>query len=157
MISFRYGKRVDMADNNSVKANEARDALKTAENMRSAGRKRAIPQRWFGAGMAAVVAVGFALYAQKDPGSIPGLVIALGTALFVTANRQKSGAVGRAIPETNSGIWALLALCLFLMTLFFGGIYVRRAFDLAWVPVVTGAIAGITLLILSENERRGAQ
>ena len=145
-----------MEDNNSVKADEARDALNTAENMRAAGLKRAVPPRWFSVGIAAVVAVGFALYAQKDPGSIPGLVIALGTVFFVAANRSKSSAIGKAIPDTSSGIWALIALSLFLVVLFFGGIYVRRAFDLAWVPVVTGAVAGITLLLLSEIERRHA-
>ena len=145
-----------MVDKNSVEE-EARDALDAVENMRGAGLKRAVPPRWFGVGMSAVVAVGFALYAQKDPGSLPVLVIALGTALFASANRSKSGAVGKAIPDTRSGVWALIALCLFLVTLFFGGIYVRREFDLAWVPIVTGAVAGIALLVLSEHERRGVR
>jgi hypothetical protein len=46
---------------------------------------------------------------------------------------------------------------LFLVTLFFGGIYVRRAFDLAWVPIVTGVVAGSALLLLSEHERRSVR
>jgi hypothetical protein len=154
VFSFQHGKRREMADNNSIRANEAQDALHTIEDMHAAGRKRATPPRWYGIGISLIVAVGFALYAQKDPGSIPGLVIALGTALFVASSRDKTGALGKAIPDTRSGIWALVAVTAFLLTLFFGGIYVRRAFDLAWVPIVTGLIAGVTIFFLSVSERR---
>ena len=143
-----------MADNNSIRADEAQDALHTIEDMHTAGRKRAAPPHWYGIGISLIVATGFALYAQKDPGSIPGLVIALGTALLVVSSRDKAGAIGKTIPDTRSGIWALVAVAAFLLTLFFGGIYVRRAFDLAWVPIATGLIAGITIFLLSVSERR---
>jgi hypothetical protein len=154
VFSFQHGKRREMTDNNSIRADEAQDALHTIEDMHTAGRKRAAPPRWYGIGIALIVAVGFALYAQKDPGSIPGLVIALGTALLVVSSRDKAGAIGKAIPDTRAGIWALVAVTAFLLTLFFGGIYVRRAFDLAWIPVATGLIAGITIFLLSVSERR---
>jgi hypothetical protein len=153
-LTFQYGKRRKMTDKNAIRADEAQEALDTIEDMHTAGRKRAAPSSWYGIGISLIVAVGFALYAQKDPGSIPGLVIALGTALFVVSNRDKSGAVGKTIPDTRSGVWALAAVTVFLLTLFFGGIYVRRAFDLAWVPIATGLIAGVTLFLLSVSERR---
>lgn len=31
---------------------------------------------------------------------------------------------------------------------------VRRAYDFVWVPIVTGLIAGITIFLLAESERR---
>ena len=48
----------------------------------------------------------------------------------------------------------MAGICAFLIALFFGGIIVRRAYDIAWVPLVTGLIAGITIFLLSESERR---
>ena len=45
-------------------------------------------------------------------------------------------------------------LQIFLLVLFFGGIYVRRAYDVAWVPMVTGLVAGVTIFLLSASERR---
>ena len=143
-----------MTDNDSIRTDEAQDALHTIEDMHAAGRKRAAPPHWYGIGISLIVATGFALYAQKDPGSIPGLVIALGTALLIASSRDKAGAIGKAVPDTRSGIWVLVAVTAFLLTLFFGGIYVRRAFDLAWVPIATGLIAGITIFLLSVSERR---
>jgi hypothetical protein len=77
-LSFQNGKRRKVADNNSIRSDEAKDALNTVESMRLAGLRRAALPRWYGIGIALLVAVGFALYAQKDPGKIPGLIIALG-------------------------------------------------------------------------------
>ena len=48
----------------------------------------------------------------------------------------------------------MIVLIIFLLALFFGGIYVRRAYELAWVPVVTGLVASLTLFLISEGERR---
>lgn len=62
--------------------------------------------------------------------------------------------MGRAIPDTKPAMWGLLGVSIFLVVLFFGGIYFRRVYDLAWIPVVTGLIAGTTLFLLSENESR---
>ena len=50
-------------------------------------------------------------------------------------------------------MWGLLGVIIFLLVLFFGGIYFRRLYDLAWIPVATGLIAGVTIFLLSENER----
>ncbi len=146
-----------MTDDNSVKPDEAQDALNTIDRMSVAGRKRAIPPRWYGIGIALIVAVGFALYAQQDPGDFPGIFIALGVALFAAASRDKIGAMGRAVPDTRPAMWGLFGVSVFLMALFFGGIYFRRAYDLAWIPVVTGLIAGMTIFLLSESERRQYQ
>jgi hypothetical protein len=153
-FSFHHGKRSTLTDDNSVKPNEAQDALNTIDRMSAAGRQRAIPPRWYGIGIALIVAVGFALYAQQDPGDFPGIFIALGVALFAAASRDKIGAMGRAVPDTKPAMWGLFGVSVFLMALFFGGIYFRRAYDLAWIPVVTGLIAGMTIFLLSESERR---
>ena len=143
-----------MTEDDSMQPEQAQGALDTVENMRTAGLKRAVAPRWYGIGISSIVAIGFGLYAQKDPGSTPALVIALGTALLVTASRNKIGVLGKSIPDTRSGIWGLVALVAFLIAMFFGGIIIRRSYDLAWVPVVTGLVAGGTLFLLSESERR---
>ncbi len=143
-----------MTDDNSLRPDEAQDALNVVDRMRAAGRKRAVAPRWYGIGIALIVTVGFALYAQQDPGDFPGLFIALGVALFVASSRDKIGALGRAVPDTKPAVWGLIGVSVFLVVLFFGGIYFRRAYDLAWIPVATGLIAGMTIFLLSENERR---
>lgn len=144
-----------MTDRNEVGSDEAIDALDSIEKLQRAGFRRAVPPRWYGVGISLIVAVGFALYAQPNPGSFPGVFIAVGIALFVGINRGKSsGAVGKELPDTRSGMWALAGVCVFLVALFFGGIFVRRSYDLFWVPLVTGLIAGITIFLLSYSERR---
>ena len=143
-----------MSNDNSIKADEAQDALDTIERMNSAGQKRGIAPRWYGVGIAIIVFVGFSLYAQQDPGNFPGIFIALGVGLFASYSRDKIGAMGRALPDTKPAMWALIGVVIFLLILFFGGIYFRRVYDLAWIPVVTGLIAGMTIFLLSEEERR---
>ena len=157
IFSFQNGKRDRVTDNDSIKPDDAQDALNTVEKMSTAGRKRGVPPRWYGLGIAAIVTVGFALYAQQDPGNFPGLFIALGVALFTAFSRDKIGAMSRSVAETRAAIWGLIGLCVFLGVLFLGGIYFRRLYDLAWIPVVTGLIAGTTIFLLSESERRHHQ
>ncbi|MFT5895906.1 MAG: hypothetical protein ACI8VW_002781, partial [bacterium] len=48
----------------------------------------------------------------------------------------------------------LIGVSAFLIALFFGGIYFRRAYDLSWIPMATGLIAGKIIFLLSESERR---
>ena len=151
-LSFRCGKRRIVSDSNPIGAEEAQESLETIQKMRDASLKRATPPRWYSFGIALIVAVGFALYAQKDPGDFPGIFIALAVAVFVAASRDKLGALGKAIPDTRTGVWALLGVSVFLLVLFFGGIYLRRAFDLAWIPVVTGLVAGATIYIIAEHD-----
>ena len=141
-----------MADSNPIGAEEAQESLETIEKLRDASLKRAAPPRWYSMGIALIVAAGFALYAQNDPGDFPGIFIALGVALFVTSSRKKMDAIGKAIPDTRPGVWALIGVSAFMVVLFFGGIYLRRAFDLAWIPIVTGLIAGATLYFIAEHD-----
>jgi hypothetical protein len=70
----------------------------------------------------------------------------------VAASRNKMGAISKAVPDTRPGVWALIGVSAFLLVLFFGGIYLRRDFDLAWVPVVTGLIAGATIYFIAEHD-----
>ena len=142
-----------MADQN-IQPDEAKDALDSVDKMQRAGWRRAVPPRWYGAGISLIVAIGFSLYALEDPGSFPGLFIALGIAIFVSISRAKIRVSGKELPDTKTGIWALAGVCVFLLALFFGGIFVRRTFDLAWVPLLTGLIAGVTIFLLNESERR---
>lgn len=142
-----------MTDKN-IKPDEAQDALEAVEKMKNAGLRRAVTPRWYGIGISLIVATGFGLYALEEPGNLPGLFIALGLALFASSSRTKIGAIGKELPDTSIGLWAMAGVCIFLLTLFFGGIIVRRAYDLAWVPLITGLIAGSTLFLLAEMERR---
>lgn len=142
-----------MTDNN-VKPDEAQDALDSVEKLTTSGFRRAMPPRWYGVGISLIVAVGFALYALDDPGNSPALFLVLGIALFVGFSRERINVFGKELPNTTVGIWAIVGICAFLLTLFFGGIIVRRAYDIAWAPLVTGLVAGITIFLLSESERR---
>lgn len=143
-----------MTTNDPIQADEAQAALDSVEKMGEAGLRRAVPPRLFDIGMPIIVAVGFGLYAQEDPGGRPGLVILLGTALFMASSREKTGVLSKAGPATKRGTAAFAVLIAFVLTLFFGGITIRRTYDLAWVPVVTGLVAGLTLFLLNQSERR---
>lgn len=141
-------------ESENIKPDEAQDALDSVEKMKSSGFRRAIAPRWFGIGISLIVGVGFALYALEDPGNSPALFIVLGVALFMGFSRERIGAFGKDLPDTKVGILAMVGICTFLVALFFGGIIVRRAYDITWAPLVTGIIAGITIFLLSESERR---
>jgi Na+/H+ antiporter NhaD/arsenite permease-like protein len=144
-----------MHNDQTVKPGDAQDALDSVEKMQRAGFRRAIPPRWFGVGMSLIVATGFALYTQDNPGVIPVLFIAIGTALLMLAARDKNGVVfGRAHPESRVGVLAAVGVLLFFLALFFGGIFMKRAYGIPWAPLVTGLIAGVTIFLLSESERR---
>ncbi|MFT5044893.1 MAG: hypothetical protein ACI8UP_001863 [Porticoccaceae bacterium] len=90
-----------MTDNNSIRPDETQDALNSIERMNAAGHKRGTAPRWHVIGVALIVTVGFALYAQQDSGNFPGLLIALAIALFITSSHDKTGAMARAIPEKS--------------------------------------------------------
>jgi hypothetical protein len=139
-----------------IPADEAKEALNTIDAVQSASKKRAATPLWYGIGIALIMMIGFSLYSQEDPGDFPGLFIVLGTALLVGYFNGKTGINAKALPDTAIGVLAFIGVVAFLLVLFFGGIYVRRAFDLPWVPVVTGLIAGATILWLCTSERRGA-
>ncbi|MGI9221784.1 MAG: hypothetical protein ACR2QS_12205 [Woeseiaceae bacterium] len=143
-----------MTDEKTIGADEARESLDTIDTVQQASQRRAAAPRWYGIGVALIVATGFGLYAQTDPGNFPGLFIVLGTVLMVGHFRDKTGVNTKSIPDAAIGRWILLGVVLFLLVLFFGGIYLRRALDLAWIPIVTGIVAGGFLLLLSESERR---
>lgn len=138
----------------NLRSDEAQIALDSVEAMQSAGFSRASTPRWFGAGLASIIAIGFSLYAMEDPGSIPVVFLVLGMALFVGFSRKRFGAFGKEMPDTRTGKWAFTGVLLFLVALFFSGIALMRALDLAWVPLVTGFIAGLTVFILAEREGR---
>ena len=137
-----------------LKSEEAKVALDSVDEMQRAGFGRASPPRWYGIGISLIVATGFALYALEDPGDSPALFMVLGMVLFIGASRQKMAVLGKELPDTRTGMWALAGVSTFLLALFFGGIVVRRAYDIAWVPLLTGVIAGATIYFLSESERR---
>ena len=138
----------------NLKPDEAQVALDAIEESQRAAFRHAVPPRWYGAGLALIVGIGFALYAMEEPGNTPGLFIVLGLVLFIGASREKLGVFGKELPDTKTGMWALAGVCVFLLALFFGGIMARRAYDIAWVPLVTGFVAGTTIFLLSESARR---
>ncbi|HFE63290.1 MAG TPA: hypothetical protein ENK14_02600, partial [Caldithrix sp.] len=73
-----------MNDIDNLSPEEAKEALESVVNMESAGWRRAVPDRWFGAVVAVLIASLFALYALEDP--YPYIVFPiLGLAIFITA------------------------------------------------------------------------
>lgn len=143
-----------MVDNTDrVNPDEAQKALDAVVKMESAGWRRAIPDRWFGAGVAVLIASLFALYALQDP--YPYIVFPIiGLALFIVSAREKSGAYGRDFPGTKANIWATVLFTVVLLVIFFGSIVIRRTFDAAWVPLVAGLVVGLMVFLASESERR---
>ena len=139
--------------NDDPTALEAAEALEIAAEMERAGNRRAAPQRWFGAGVAGLVFCQFGLYALQDP--YPYIVFPiLGIGLLMAGFRETAGAYGRDFTGTSANILGLIVFTAVMVSIFFGSIYLRRAYDLFWVPVVVGLLAGLIIFWLSEIERR---
>ncbi len=136
-----------------ISTDEAQVALDLTEKMQSAGYRHASPPRWLGAAVAASVASLFALYAMADPYPYIALPIIF-VAIIVATARSNQSAYAKQFPVSKTGWYALAGIGIFLVLLFFGGIYIKRAYDLTWVPLVTGLIAGGAIFLLSESERR---
>ena len=103
--------------------------------------------------MAFFIASLFALYAIEDPYPYIEFPI-IGLAVFITASREKIGAYGRDFPGTTANRWAMVVFAPVMISVFFGSIYIRRAFDASWVPIVVGLLVGLFVFMASENERR---
>ena len=142
---------IDETDN--ITPDEAQKALELAVKMEGAGWRRAVPDQWFGAGIAILVASLFALYALEDPSSYILFPI-LGLAIFITTAREKSGAYGRDFPSNTKNVWQTVLFVAVMLIVFFGSIVIRRTYDAAWVPLVAGLLIGLMVFLASENERR---
>lgn len=142
-----------MNENNNPAGREAKEALASIETMESAGYRRAMPERWLGAGIAALIASMFAIYALEDP--YPYIVFPIiGLGVLIVAAREKAGAYGRDFPGTKANRWAFVLFVAAMIVVFFGTIFIRRAYDLYWVPIIVGLLVGLVVFWLSESERR---
>jgi hypothetical protein len=137
----------------NISADDAQKALESVGRMEGAGWRRAVPDRWFGAGVAALIGSQFALYALQDP--YPYIIFPiLGLAIFITTAREKSGAYGRDFPSSKRNVWAMAVFIVVLVVVFFGSIFIRRTFDAAWVSIAAGLMVALVVYLASENERR---
>ena len=142
---------IDDLDN--VSPAEAQEALESVVKMERAGWRRAVPDRWFGAGVAVLIASLYCLYALEDP--YPYIVFPIiGLAVFITTARDKSGAYGREFPSTKANAWAMVLFVAVMLIVFFGSIVIRRTYDAVWVPLVAGLLVGLMVFLASESERR---
>ena len=142
---------IDDIDN--VSLGEAQEALESVVKMERAGWRRAVPDRWFGAGVAVLIASLYSLYALEDP--YPYIVFPIiGLAVFITTARDKSGAYGREFPSTKANAWAMVLFVVVMLIVFFGSIVIRRTCDAVWVPLVAGLLVGLMVFLASESERR---
>ena len=142
-----------MKEDNKPNSDEARDSLDSIEIMKNAGYRLAVPHRWFGAGIAFFIGSLFALYALEDP--YPYIVFPIvGFGVFIIAARESIGAYGREYPGTKANKWALALFMAVMILIFFSSIYIRRAYDLAWVPIIVGLLVGLVVVLISESERR---
>jgi hypothetical protein len=133
--------------------NEAQAALGTVSALAEAGRNRAAPTRWFGAGVALLIASLFALYALDDP--YPYIVLPIiGLAVFITAMREAGSAYGRDFVASKAYLLGFVALSAILVAVLIGSIAIRRTFDMAWVPIVAGLGVGLVLFLVNESARR---
>jgi len=140
-------------DTDNVSPDEAQEALESVVKMERAGWRRAVPDRWFGAGVAVLIASLYSLYALEDP--YPYIVFPIiGLGVFIATARDKSGAYGREFPSTKANAWATVLFVVVMLIVFFGSIVIRRTYDAVWVPLVAGLLVGLMVFLASESERR---
>lgn len=141
---------------NTPSPQDANKALNSVAEMQQAGWRRAIPSRGFGAGIALFIACLFALYALQDP--YPYILIPiLGLTVFITTTTEHSGAYRRENFRTKYSVLGFFLFAGILLMLFFGAISIRRTYDIAWVPVVAGIVAGLMLFFGNESLRRATE
>lgn len=132
---------------------EAREALATVSRMQSAGRRLAAPSRWFGAGVAILIAGLFGLYALDDP--YPYVVLPIcGLGVLAVAARARNGAALYDLPAIKASLPVFGLAMAALVLAFLGTVFARRAFDLAWLPIVVGLALGLVVVLLNEDARR---
>lgn len=140
-------------DIDNVSPDEAQESLEAVAKMGRAGLRRAVPDRWFGAGVAVLIGSLYSLYALEDP--YPYIVFPIiGMAVLITTARDRSGAYGRDFPSTKANAWAMVLFVVVMLIVFFGSIVIRRTYDAVWVPLVAGLLVGLFVFLASESERR---
>jgi len=132
-------------------ADDAREALDSIQAMEKAALWRAIPPRWFGAGMALLAGALVALSAA-DHREYHVYVILLMSAVLVYRS-QKTGVSVRQFPTRVAGIAIIV-----LTPLFFGLIVAAQTFSEAigtvGAPLAAGMVLAIAVYSLSLFERR---
>jgi hypothetical protein len=51
-------------------------------------------------------------------------------------------------------VWAIVLFLIVLVIVFFGSIYIRRAYDAAWVSLVAGVLVGLVVFLTIESAKR---
>lgn len=157
MERYKTKKATQMTKNeNNIDKKEAREAISSVTKMHVAGLRRSNSPRWFGLGISLLSGSIFAIYALDNPYSLlPVIIIGLG--LFIALGREKMGVFKEDFPTSKKQFLALAIFVGVLLVLFFGGIVIRRSFDLSWVPIITGFIAGAMIYLAHENARRNVR
>lgn len=131
--------------------NAAREALDSIQAMEKAALGRAIPPRWFGAGMA-LFAGALVVLSAAGLREYHVYVILLMSAALVYQSRNTCVSV-RQFPIRVAGL-ALVVL----VPLFFGLVIAAQAFSetlgTAWAPLAAGIVLAIAVYSLSIFERR---
>ena len=141
-----------MNNDHKMSPDEAKEALSSAAKLESAGWRRAVPDRWFGLGLAILIGCMFAVYALENP--YPYIVFPILALVIFMASREKTGAFGRDFPGPKKYLPLKLMFILSFLVVFFGSIYLRRVYDAAWISLLAGLLAGMFIYLLSENQRR---
>lgn len=138
---------------NKLSAQEAQAAVDAVADMQKASWRRAVPSRKYGISIALLIASLFALYALNDP--YPYILVPiLGLAVFIATSREKSGIYAQSQLTSKKNIAAFAVVIAFMLALFFGAILIRRTYDMAWVPIAAGILAGLIIFAGNESARR---
>jgi len=137
---------------NEIKPGEAQQALDAIKEAERAGLSRTIPPRWFGPVLALSVGALLAMTAAGTTELIVFPLIAIGGA--ITYRSRKAGAQPAETPTGAKGIFALIALAVFGLSLIAGLRVLREMYGITWAPLAGGAVMAIVIYILSIYERR---
>ena len=123
---------------------------------------RGAPPRWFGAVMALLIGGLVATPALVNAEELISkelatLFLILGFAMVMGRQREQAGAWLQESPGGTLGRTLTLALVGGVgLALYGGGLVLRDVADLWWGPVATGIVAGVSVFLLAEQERRSA-
>ncbi|HIG87538.1 MAG TPA: hypothetical protein EYQ25_10880 [Planctomycetes bacterium] len=150
MAKKTYLKRTNMDSNHSgintagTGIEEAKQALRSVQQAKSAGLNQAMPTRWFRAAIALTIG---SMVTVSAWGKTELVVISLAVLTGVlAAQKRKQGAVLRSCPNGVKEISALFVLAVFSTALIVGANLLNQTRGYEWAPIAGGALMAIAVL-----------
>ena len=132
--------------NETLGPEDAKTALNEVDRMQAVAADVSEESSWSKIAVALITGGLVATPMAENSGSMVAILLA-GLVIVLSTGRQKRGASALAVPPFTKGRVAMGAVVAFALSMYAGGIVLRDRFDLAWGPLLAGALlAGVIIV-----------